>query len=61
VSRDRTENVGKWRLDESGKDPVNENDEKMPATVPLRDSVIANPFVMARQEHEDALCTFAWT
>jgi hypothetical protein len=61
VSRDRTENVGKWPLDESGKDPVNENDEKMPATVPLRDSAIAKPFVMAKQKREDALRTFART
>ncbi|MGA7995703.1 MAG: hypothetical protein WCA28_12440 [Bradyrhizobium sp.] len=38
--RDRIENVGKWRLDESGKYPVNKNDEGN-----LRDPVFRRGFV----------------
>jgi hypothetical protein len=39
VERDHTKNVGKRPLDESGKDPVNEDHEKiLRAAVPLRDS-----------------------
>jgi len=39
VGGDHTENVGKWPLDASGKDPVNEDGEKiLRAAVSLRDS-----------------------
>ena len=43
VDRDHTKKVGKWPLDESGKNPVNEDSEKFSrAAVSVWDSAIAN-------------------
>jgi hypothetical protein len=59
AERDHTENVGKWPLDESGKDPVNENGEKIrapPCHYGTAVSVIASsPSLRAKRSNPESL------